>query len=99
MSNVIIDNEKIVFSELQSAFYKMLNQLNKKKKLDKTVLEKIILINEKIRLLELDFYNLRIALIDNNNLDNKDELESYYKDKEAIDTFKSLIFYKRLMLN
>ena len=28
----VIESEKALFSELQSAFYKMLNQLNKKKK-------------------------------------------------------------------
>ena len=52
-----------------------------------------------MRLLELDFYDLRIALLDNNILDNKYELEEHYKDQKAIDAFKSLIFYKRLMLN
>ena len=100
MSN-IIELEKGLFSNLQSEFYKFINSL-KNNSDTKQFSEKIILLNEQMRLLENMLYELKIDIYTNNtNNDSsiKEQLNDYEKDQKIIDKFKPLMIYSRLILD
>ena len=100
MSN-IIELEKGLFSNLQSEFYKFINSL-KNNSDTKQLSEKIILLNEQMRLLENMLYELKIDIYTNNtNNDSsiKEQLNDYEKDQKIIDKFKPLMIYSRLILD
>ena len=100
MSN-IIELEKGLFSNLQSEFNKFINSL-KNNKNKKHLSEKIILLNEQMRLLENMLYELKIDNYTNNNNDSdplvKEQLNDYEKDKKVIEKFKPFMLYYRFML-
>jgi len=101
MSN-IIELEKGLFSNLQSEFYKFINSL-KNISDTKQFSEKIILLNEQMRLLENMLYELKIDIYTNNTNNNyisiKEQLNDYEKDQKIIDKFKPLMIYSRLLLD
>ena len=100
MSN-IIELEKGLFSNLQSEFYKFINSL-KNNSDTKQFSEKIILLNEQMRLVENMLYELKIDIYTNNtNNDSsiKEQLNDYEKDQKIIDNFKPLMIYSRLLLD
>ena len=101
MSN-IIELEKGLFSNLQSEFYKFINSL-KNNRDTKQFSEKIILLNEQMRLLENMLYELKIDIYRNNTHNNsisvKQQLNDYEKDKKIIEKFKPLMIYYRLILD
>ena len=100
MSN-IIELEKGLFSNLQSEFYKFITSL-KNNSDTKQFSEKIILLNEQMRLLENMLYELKIDIYTNNtNNDSsiKEQLNDYEKDQKIIDKFKPLMIYSRLLLD
>ena len=101
MSN-IIELEKGLFSNLQSEFYKFINSL-KNNSDTKQFSEKIILLNEQMRLLENMLYELKIDIYRNNTHNNsiyvKEQLNDYEKDKKIIEKFKPLMIYYRLILD
>ena len=103
MSN-IIELEKGLFSNLQSEFYKFINSL-KTNSDTKQFSEKIILLNEQMRLLENMLYELKIDIYTNNTNNNynyisiKEQLNDYEKDQKIIDKFKPLMIYSRLLLD
>ena len=90
----IIELEKNIFSNLQSEFSKLLNNL-KNNKIKKDKLEQLIVINKQLLELENSIINLK------QNLDIVDNecLKEYEKDKKVIETFKPFMFYHRLLLN
>lgn len=101
MSN-IIELEKGLFSNLQSEFYKFINSLSSNTD-NKQLSEKIILLNEQMRLLENMLYELKIDIYSNNsnnsnNLFIKDQLNDYEKDQKVIEKFKPFMLYYRFML-
>jgi len=101
MSN-IIELEKGLFSNLQSEFYKFINSL-KINSDNKHLSEKIILLNEQMRLLENMLYELKIDIYSNNTHNNsisvKEQLNDYEKDNKIIEQFKPLMIYSRLILD
>jgi len=101
MSN-IIELEKGLFSNLQSEFYKFINSL-KNNSDNKHLSEKIILLNEQMRLLENMLYELKIDIYSNNthntSISVKEQLNDYEKDKKIIEKFKPLMIYYRLILD
>ena len=98
MSN-IIELEKGLFSNLQSEFYKFINSL-KNNSDTKQLSEKIILLNEQMRLLENMLYELKIDIYSNNptNISIKDQLNDYEKDQKVLEIFKPFMLYYRFML-
>ena len=101
MSN-IIELEKGLFSNLQSEFYKFINSL-KNNSDNKHLSEKIILLNEQMRLLENMLYELKIDIYSNNpnnsnNIFIKEQLNDYDKDQKVLDQFKPFMLYYRFML-
>lgn len=101
MSN-IIELEKGLFSNLQSEFHKFINSL-KTNSNSKHLSEKIILLNEQMRLLENMLYELKIDIYSNNSNDSndstiKEQLNDYEKDKKVIEKFKPYMLYYRFML-
>ena len=101
MSN-IKELEKGLFSNLQSEFYKFINSL-KNNSDNKHLSEKIILLNEQMRLLENMLYELKIDIYSNNTHNNsisvKEQLNDYEKDNKIIEQFKPLMIYSRLILD
>ena len=102
MSNTIIELEKGLFSNLQSEFYKFINSLENDSVCKKThISEKIILLNEQMRLLENMLYELKIDIYSNNSIRSKlvtNQLTDYDKDKKVIEKFKPFMLYYRFML-
>jgi hypothetical protein len=98
MSN-IIELEKGLFSNLQSEFYKFINSLANNTD-NKQLSEKIILLNEQMRLLENMLYELKIDVYSNNptNISIKDQLNDYEKDQKVLEIFKPFMLYYRFML-
>lgn len=90
----IIEFEKNIFSNLQSEFSKLLNNL-KNNKINKDKLDQLIVINKQLLELETNIINLK------QNLDivDKESLKDYEKDKKVIETFKPFMLYHRLLLN
>jgi len=96
----IIQFEHVVFSNLQSEFQKLLNAMKKSK--NTSVLNKILVLNEQMKMLENMMYELKIDIYSNNtslNSDNKELLDDYSKNQDVIDKFKPLMLYYRLLLN
>jgi hypothetical protein len=99
----IIELEKGLFSNLQSEFYKFINSL-KNNSDNKHLSEKIILLNEQMRLLENMLYELKIDIYSNNTNNNtslflKEQIDDYEKDKKVIEKFKPFMLYYRLILD
>ena len=95
MSNLdLVKTERILFSGLQSEFYKLINESKLNKKNDKKFLEQILLINTKILELENIIRDIRVE-----NSDVDIDLEEYSKDEKVLDFFKPYIFFYRNMLN
>ena len=99
----IIKLEKTLFSSLHSKFQKLLNQLNNSNKNSNNYLNKILLINKQILILENMINELKYDIIkdsDNlDNLDNSDELNEHLKDIDTIEVFKPYMLYYRLLLD
>ena len=89
----IVKTERILFSGLQSEFYKLINVLDKPK-LNSRILKQILLINNKILELENIIRDIRV---ENSDIDL--DLEEYSKDEKVLDFFKPYIFFYRNMLN
>ena len=89
----IVKTERILFSGLQSEFYKLINVLDKPK-LNSRILKQILLINNKILELENIIRDIRVEISD---LDI--DLEEYSKDEKVLDFFKPYIIFYRNMLN
>ena len=95
MSNLdLVKTERILFSGLQSEFYKLINESKLNKKNDKKFLKQILLINTKILELENIIRDIRVE-----NSDVDIDLEEYSKDEKVLDFFKPYIFFYRNMLN
>jgi hypothetical protein len=95
--NNIIELEKGLFSSLQSEFYKFINSLENNIN-NKKVSDKIIILNEQMRLLENMLYELKIDIYSNNSI-KTESLQDYNKDKIVIEKFKPLMIYYRLLLD
>ena len=89
----IVKTERILFSGLQSEFYKLINVLDKPK-LNSRILKQILLINNKILELENIIRDIRV---ENSDIDL--DLEEYSKDEKVLDFFKPYIIFYRNMLN
>ena len=102
MSHAISELEKGLFSNLQSEFYKFINSLENDSICKKyNFSEKIILLNEQMRLLENMLYELKIDIYSNNSIRSElieSQLNDYDKDKKVIDKFKPYMLYYRFML-
>ena len=101
MSNLDLDldlikTERILFSGLQSEFYKLINKskLNNNQNQNQKFLKQILLINRKILELENLIRDIRVE-----NSDIDIDLEEYSKDEKVLDFFKPYIFFYRNMLN
>lgn len=97
MSNLDLDlvkTERILFSGLQSEFYKLINNCKLNKNQNQKFLKQILLINRKILELENIIRDIRVG---NSDLDI--DLEEYSKDEKVLDFFKPYIFFYRNMLN
>ena len=101
MNNRLREIEKSLFSSIQSEYYKLDNIL-KKKKLDKDLLNNLNSINNDVMALEIKIKQIRLSLIDKDNdlsngMNEKDN--SDMKDIKTIENFKSLMIYYRMMLD
>ena len=95
MTNLdLVKTERILFSGLQSEFYKLINESKLNKKNNKKFLKQILMINTKILELENIIRDIRVE-----NSDIDIDLEEYSKDEKVLDFFKPYIFFYRNMLN
>ena len=102
MPHSITELEKGLFSNLQSEFYKFINSLENDSICKKSnISEKIILLNEQMRLLENMLYELKIDIYSNNSIRTdliESQLNDYDKDQKVIEKFKPFMLYYRFML-
>lgn len=101
MNNQFREIEKSLFSSIQSEYYKLDNIL-KKKKLDKNLLNNLNSLNNDVMALELKIKQVRLSLLDkdkylSNGMNEKDK--SDLKDIKTIENFKSIMIYYRMMLD
>ena len=97
--------EQTLFSSVQSEYYKLDNILKKNTNIDKSLVNKINRINNDFLSLELKLKELRLSLLNEkekeleqgSNILNEDSAD--LKDIQALEKFKPLIFYYRMMLD